>query len=253
MITSLRNPRIKTLAALKTSKGRREHGLALAEGLHLAEEALQSRQRVKALLLAAAALARPEVMRLRDLARQRGAEIIEMTDVCYRRISDLQSPEGVAVAVAVAPAEIAPLIAASAARLLVAAGVQDPGNAGALVRTAEAAGVSACLFVGGVDLWSPKFLRAAMGSSFRLPCAAATTSSFLGLAQQYRLRLLAAVSPRAPAAQHLPPLDFERADYQPPVAICLGGEGAGLPPEIAAAATPIAIPMAGALESLNVA
>jgi len=253
MITSLRNQRIKSLAALKTSRGRKEQRLAIAEGIHLADEALRSGWRVTALLLSASARLRPEVGHLREMANHRKVEIVEMADDCYRRISDLLSPEGVAVTVATASTEIDPLIASGDARLLVAAGIQDPGNAGALVRTAEAAGASACLFLGGVDLWSPKFLRAAMGSSFRLPCAAATAAAFLDLAKQHRLRIRAAISPRSSAASPLPSTDFEHADYRPPVAICLGGEGAGLSSEITAAAEVISVPMAGAVESLNVA
>ena len=249
MICSRANPRIKTLAALQTRKGREEQGLAIAEGIHLCEEAFRSGAAVRTLILSESMIGRAEAPILRLLAEATGVEVLEVSNTCYAKLSDLQSPEGTAVVFAPRPPHFAELLAEPRPRLLVAAGVQDPGNAGALVRTAEAAGASGCVFLDSIDVLAPKFLRAAMGSAFRIPCCPADTEEFLERARGRTLRLLAAAAEAAPKA-----VGYDAADYAPPVALCVGGEGAGLPSELlASVATRIFIPMSGRVESLNVA
>lgn len=247
MIRSRTNPTVKALAALKRRKGRLEQGLGLAEGLHLAQEALASCATVRQLLLAERALGRPEVESLRAAANTAEARILELSDDCFQKISDLKSPEGIAVTFALP--ELAPteLLKQDRARLVVLAGVQDPGNAGAVVRAAEAAGATGCLFVASVDPCSPKFIRGAQGSSFRLPCAAIGIEELLAHVRNTNLRLLAAAS----TAGSMP---YTGADYTPPVLICLGSEGRGIPNALLqAASATVSIPMASPVESLNVA
>ncbi len=245
MISSRSHPRIRALAALRTGKGRREERQVLAEGLRLAREALRYAP-VSALVVSESFLREERAGSLIKTARGRGAEVLEVSDSCYTKISDLKSPEGIAAVVR--PREYAPdELLNGSARLLVAAGIQNPGNAGALVRVAEAAGASGCLFLEGVDLTHPRFIRAAMGGTFRLPCVAGEVGHFIEEAGRAGIRILAA---RAGTGS----IDFSAADYSPPVAICVGGEGRGLPPEIERAAdAAISIPMAAPVESLNAA
>ena len=99
-------------------------------------------------------------------AEKGGVEILAVSDDCYAKLSDLQSPEGAAVAFAPSALGLEMILGEPRPRLLVAAGVQDPGNAGALVRTAEAAGAAGCVFLDSIDVYAPKFLRAAMGGVF---------------------------------------------------------------------------------------
>ena len=116
-----------------------------------------------------------------------------------------------------------------------------------MVRVAEAAVASGCVLLDSLDLTGPKFLRATMGSCFRLPCARAGTDEFLRIGKG--LRILAAVGPK-----HDNSIDFRQADYTSPVAICIGAEGAGLSRELLTAAKQrIFIPMSGRVESLNAA
>ena len=245
MITSRQHPRIKLLASLKTRKGRKEEQKILVEGTRLVKEASQYAE-VSTLVVSELFLRQENADTLINTVREKGAEVLEVSSSCYAKISDLKTPEGIAAVVR--PRKFDPdELLNSSARLLVAGGIQNPGNAGALVRTAEAAGASGCLFLGGVDLTHPRFIRGAMGGTFRLPCAAGEVAHFIEAAARAGTRILAA---RAGAGS----IDYADADYSPPVAICLGAEGRGLPPEIERAAdSSVFIPMAVPVESLNAA
>ena len=183
---------------------------------------------------------------LRDMARARAIEVLEMDESCYRKISGLKNPEG-AAAVIPSPELSLSDILNNKSRLVVTAGIQNPGNAGAIVRVAEAAGASGCIFLDGVDLTHPGFLRASAGSAFRLPCASVEQSIFLGVVRSSTIRILA-------AANTEDGMSYTDAVYTPPSAICIGGEGKGLPEEmIKAADSRIFIPMREPVESLNAA
>lgn len=243
LITSRNNPLVKELAQLAKEPG---PAGAFAEGYHLCREAFLSGLPVRRLVCTPQAADSAEGVAIVGQARAAGAPLIEVVPECYEKISRLQSPEGMAVEFVPPAASLAQVLGA-ACRVLVAAGVQDPGNAGALVRVAEAAGASGCVFLGGADVYGGKFFRASMGSAFRLPCVRATEPAFLAAVASQKVRLL--VAQMRPGAE-----DFSRAQYAPPVAVCVGGEGGGVPPELAAAAAgAVYIPMSGRVESLNVA
>lgn len=245
IISSRRNPRIQELAELHQGRRRKETGLSLAEGVRVSREALLNAA-AETLVLSEKLPGTPAGDELESLARGHGVEVLRVSGSCYEKISRLESPEGAAVVVKIRQGSLAELLTPDC-RLVAAAGLQDPGNAGAIVRAAEAAGASGCLFLDGIDPGHPRLLRGAMGSAFRLPCAAGQIADFLEAARKSSVRLLAATM--AAGA-----ISYRRADYSPPAAICIGGEGGGLPEEIIRAADQlIAIPMAGRVESLNAA
>jgi TrmH family RNA methyltransferase len=246
VITSRQNPLVQETAALaRDPAARREAGLALLEGAHLIDEALKSGRALRRLFVTTEAAARPEVADRLPAWRAAAAESLALAPRCYERFSTLRSPVGVAATVALAPVAAAELLTPSA-RLVALAGVQDPGNAGAVLRTAEAAGASGALFCGKTaDPTHPALLRASMGSALRLPCATLSVEALPGRCAGAGVRLLAA----APGAAAV---DFRTADYAPPVALAVGAEGRGVPEEVLAAASArLVIPMAGAVESLN--
>ena len=244
-ITSLSNARVKALASLQQRKFRQAEGLTLAEGLHLVVDAFSAGVSIGSLIVAERAAVLPVVHKLEEDARSRGIEIVRLSDACYEKISELQSPEGVAVTIRTGNDTLESLLVDDA-RLLVAAGVQDPGNAGALVRTAEAAGATGCVFLGGVDISHPRFVRGAQSSSFRLPCVGAEEEDFIAGLARTSIRLV--VADAGPGG------DYKSADYTPPVAIVVGGEGQGIPQTLMARAQArISIPMKPPVESLNVA
>lgn len=238
MITSRKNPLIKELAKLAQKPAES----VLAEGFHLVREAINARLRLEKVLVTPAAANSDEGRGL--LGELSGCEIIELSPDCYGKITRLKSPEGMAVVFARPVAEMGALFDSSA-RLVVAAGVQDPGNAGAIVRVAEAAGARGCVFLDGVDPWGGRFMRAAMGSSFRLPCLRMSAGEFVRKCGECSVRMLAANYSEAAG-------EYTVADFTPPVAICVGSEGRGVSPEVLAASKEIFIPMAGKVESLNV-
>ncbi len=245
MITSRQNSRIKMLSGLHQGSGRRESGLSLAEGVRVSREALLYGE-VETLVLSEQLEGSAAGGELENLARERGVEILRVADSCYDKISRLKSPEGAAAVVRIGRLEIAGLLTPDC-KLVLIAGIQDPVNAGAIVRTAEAAGATGCVFLGGIDPGHPRLLRGAMGSAFRLPCAAGDLGDFFTRAERLPVRLLAA----SPGPGGIP---YDRADFTPPCAVCIGGESGGLPEEILRRADQrITIPMAGKAESLNAA
>ncbi|GHT03395.1 tRNA/rRNA methyltransferase SpoU [Planctomycetales bacterium] len=240
MLTSRKHPRVLEWAELNA---RPRSDAAIAEGPHLALEALRDAE-ATVLLITDEFAAAAEGAKIVALSRARGVELALMTAAVYAKISALCQPEGVAVVFR--PRQFSLPEIFSRRRLLVAAGVQDPGNAGALARVAEAAGFDGCVFTGGVNPLKEKFLRAAMGSAFRLPCLKSETSAVLAAARANNLPLFVAAATGA--------TDYRRVEFPARYAVVVGGEGQGVPPEIrAAAAAVIQIPLTPPVESLNVA
>lgn len=184
-----------------------------------------------------------------------------MTGPVLAAMSPVQHPSGVVAIGALAPVGLSgafgaaskarpagPARAAAAPLVPVVAGVQDPGNVGAIIRAAAAFGASGiAVLEGSASPFGWKALRGAMGATFRLPIAAgAAIEDVLQAAQQRRIRLVAAV-PRGGTPLHA-------MDFRQPTAIVLGAEGAGLPAAaMAAADDTITIPVLAPVESLNVA
>jgi len=192
--------------------------------------------------------------RLATDVRKRGGRAILVSDSVLAAISPVQHPSGV-VAIGRARATDVGVVFAAAVDdgphlplVVVLAGLQDPGNVGAIVRAAAAFGAAGVVAIEGTaNPFSWKALRGAMGGTFRLPVAArGTTPDVIAAAQAQGVRLVAAV-PRS--GTPLPKVDFNE-----PTAIVLGGEGAGVSSAIMAAAhESVTIPMRAPVESLNVA
>ena len=129
--------------------------------------------------------------------------------------------------------------------VVIAAGLQDPGNLGTLVRSAEAFGATGMILLPGtVSLWNAKTLRASSGSAFRLPVVALTAEDAFATLRGHGVRIFAAVARDG---------DSE-ADLRGPSALLVGNEGSGLPDAwIAQADARVTIPLPGAVESLNAA
>jgi len=240
LIRSRSNPLVKRLFALK---GQAPGDLLLVEGTKLVEEALAASVEI------VEAAASPRFLRHargRALAAtlEARAPLRVVDDALLAALSEVESSQGL-VAIARRPRfEEAALRAA--ATLLVAVGVQDPGNVGALLRAAEAAGAGGALLAGGcADPFSWKALRGSMGSAFRLPHRRLrSTAEALEAARAGGGRLVGATLDGEP---------YDRADLDEPLALVVGAEGSGLPAEVGAALDArVAIPMAGRVESLNV-
>lgn len=187
---------------------------------------------------------------LLDRAEAAGAAVHLVTAAVLARASDAVTPNAVAAIARRVEISLQEAVARAAAGplALVLAGVTDPGNAGTLVRTAEASGAAAVLFCGAsVDPSSPKCVRAAAGALFRLPVAGGGET--IEVLEQLRG---AGVTTAATVVRGGQP--YDRADLGGPLAIVLGPEAHGLPDEVVDAVDlRLTIPMAGPTESLNVA
>lgn len=242
-ITSRQHPLVQTFRAV--ARGGR--GLALVDGWHLLEDAARAGARVDLVALHGAP---PDAAcgALVDQLAADGVRVVQVSAAVLNALSPVRTPTGVVALVErPAPAPEA-VLRPDPALVLLAVGMQDPGNVGATLRAAEAGGATGVLFAGTTaDPFGWKALRAAMGSTFRLPVTVVPDPlDACAWLRRQGLRVLA-TTPRGGVAMH-------EADLAGPVAIVLGGEGPGLPPALAEAADGgISIPMARPVESLNVA
>jgi len=186
--------------------------------------------------------------RIVDRLRRDGAHLIEVSGAVLNALSPVHSPTGV-VASARIPAITSPSVLTPApALVLAAAGLQDPGNTGAMIRSAAAAGATGVVLDDiSADPWGWKALRASMGSAFHLPVV--RSRAIAGLFDEWRLAGIQIVATVPRGGQSMYDVDFTT-----PTAILLGGEGAGLPEDlIGSADARVSIPMRGSIESLNAA
>ena len=253
-IASKVNPRIKEWAGLADKKERVRLGSTLAEGARLTAEGLDADEssllKPVALIISDSGAERPEAEELFVKAGEMGLERFNLSDECFGKISTLKNAEGIALTMAFSeqPVDIVQLWAQEGAKWLVAAGVQDPGNAGALARTALAAGCTGCIYIDGADPLGPKFLRGSMGAAFRLPCLSVGLAEFVEAWPKVEadgVRLVVAATEDG--------VDFRRVRYDGKWGLVIGGEK-GVPDGIdALPGEKIHIPLCGGAESLNLA
>lgn len=234
MITSLRNPHVRALRALRERRERLRAGRAVVTGLRLVDAALRT-GRVQELLVAPDA--GPELERLLGWAHERGLPVRRVSHRVLQALSDVKTPQPVAAVVRLP--EVVPLSRLRWRWLAVADGLQDPGNLGALVRTAHAAGFDAvAVLPETADPFHPKAVRGSTGSCFTLPLASATPDEVSRGARVW-------------VADPQGEVDYRQADYRPPVALVFGSEAAG-PRHRWPQARTVRVPLAPGVESLNV-
>ena len=231
---------------LKRRKARERQSLFVAEGVRAVEELLRSPLQIRGALVTEAVrrLPRGEALIGALVARQLPFE--EVSEKDFLSAADTEHPQGI-LAVAEVPSQtIASLQLGSAARILVLDAIQDPGNVGTLVRTAAAMGVAAVVALPGTaDLWNAKVVRSAAGAHFRLPLVHSSVDELLAFLADNQVILWGTAADGEPIGTTGAP---------PRLAIAVGNEGAGLSDRIrTAAAHMISLPMAGGVESLNVA
>ena len=198
-IDSLSNRKIKDTAALATRRGRQKQGRFVAEGLRLGEMAAAAADAgwKTCYALYTADLASGERgAKLLDTLEAQGCPLYETADAAFRKACATESPQGILIVLEMKQNGLESLQnqGESAPFYVVLDGVQDPGNAGTIIRTADAAGAAGVLFTkGSVDVYEEKTVRATMGSLFHLPVVSGVTVDELASwAQEKGLQLLAA-------------------------------------------------------------
>ncbi|MDR5708231.1 MAG: RNA methyltransferase [Armatimonadota bacterium] len=230
MITSPKNPHIQELRALTRRRERWAQGRVVVSGVRLVETILRVGGQIEELLVA------EPVPELESLARRTGIRMLRVGPRVIEALADVETPQPVCAVVRI-PA-MRPLSSLRWSRLVVADGIQDPGNMGALVRTADAAGFDAlAVLEGTVDPFHPRAIRASAGSCFALPIVRATGEEVQG--------------ERVYVADPRGAVDYREADYTPPVVLVFGSEGTG-PRHPWPGSARVRIPLLGTAESLNV-
>ncbi len=243
-LRSRENPLYKRLRALKERGGDRE--LCLLEGPKLVLEALAAGVAVVEAATSPRAEASPRGALALAALRGRSVPVRRMTAELHASLSEVETSQGV-LALARRPAAVEDRVFRGTPLVLVADGVQNPGNLGGLLRTAEAAGATGAILTDGcADAFSWKALRGSMGSAFRLPL-------LRGLGIEEALVLLESRGVAVLATAKEGERRYDEADLRGAVAFVVGNEGAGLPEAVCARATlRLRVPLSGPVESLNV-
>jgi TrmH family RNA methyltransferase len=231
VLRSTSNERIKQIRSLRSAKGRRAAGQSLAEGPKLTDAAVRAGVPIDLLILAEDDESDP------GLARERASDVMTVSADVLSSISDTRTPQS-PIAVFTIPAFSVP----RSYDQVVLHSISDPGNVGAIVRTADALGWDVTLTGPTADPWSPKVIRSSAGSVFTSRMALIHD---IDLLEELSMWTVASVVSGGIAPERI---------GDNPVAILVGSEAAGLPDEILHRADQlVTIPMVGGAESLNAA
>ncbi|MGB6975302.1 MAG: RNA methyltransferase [Terracidiphilus sp.] len=252
IVQSKQNDRLKQLRRVLAKPAHSPSSLIALEGPNLVEEALRARLAIDCLFLSA----RFEPW-LQQLPLPQETEVLLVPEEILASILTTDNPQPVAALVEPpdwtwahllgGPNQLTPLF-------IVLAGLQDPGNLGAILRSAEAFGASGVVALPGtVSPWNPKALRASAGSAFRVPFLTATPDECFARLREARIPVLATV-PQPSSKTLLHAMVLPATDLAGPVTFLIGNEGNGLAPDLLRhSASSITIPCPGPVESLNAA
>ncbi len=222
---------------LDKRSARRKEGRFIVEGPHLIEEAAG---KIDCLVYSENL---PEVKKLED----KGVPGYKISHQQFEELSGVEAPQGVLAVVKQFDHQFRDVLKEDKTLIVFCLGVQDPGNLGTIIRSADAFGASGVIVSKGtVDLYNPKVVRATMGSLFHLPIVLTEDEeATIKYLKEHKVKLVAA---DGSAKQ-----DISASDLKGPVAIMVGNEGAGLAKEVKKLADEkVRIPMSGKAESLNV-
>ncbi|WP_265442901.1 TrmH family RNA methyltransferase [Flexivirga meconopsidis] len=248
IITSPANPRLKALQTLRRRRGREQAGLTLVEGYDELGLALDAGVRPRELFYCPELMLDPAAQRhVVDAARAAGASVARLSRAAFEKVAYREGADGFLAVVPAVGTSLDGLSLPDDPFVLVAEGVEKPGNLGAMLRTADAAGVDAVIAADPVTDWgNPNVVRGSKGTVFALPVASATTVETLDWARARGIRVVAAT----------PDTDITHTDVDltGPIAVTVGTEKQGLTPQVLDRAdVRVRIPMVGKANSLNVA
>jgi len=254
-ITSPSNPAIKEIRALRSSKDRAERGLFIIEGERFCEEAFESGAEIRTVLVSDEFMAdhskKDLTERVREGQWKGGYDILIAPAGIVKSVSETESPQGILAIAAINTHPIGWAELVGLGKVVVLDRIQDPGNLGTIIRTADAFGFDAIVLLKGcVDVFNAKTLRSTMGSVFRVKLI--TAEDTVGCAAQLKENgfLLIASDPKG----DLETFNDRRMPLPETVAIVIGNEANGISEELLAKCDRrVRIPMPGCAESLNAA
>ncbi len=244
-ITSVTNPRVKAAAKLREARSRVCEGQIIIDGVREIGRAIDAGVKVREVFLCAKPC---QEFGCDGLLSRLGDEVLrfDVTSAVFSKLAYGERTDGM-VAVAEMPQRTLDHLALSERPLVaVLEGIEKPGNIGAVLRSADAAGVSAVIIAdGSADLYNPNAIRASLGTIFTVPYCGATTAETIAWLRRHNLAMFAA---RVDAS-----VDYTAGDFNRSCAILLGSEAEGLSDAWRGKdITPIRLPMHGAADSLNV-
>ena len=246
IIRSLQNPRIRQAMRLRDRRGRQQQSRIIVDGWRETCRALEAGLVPLELFVCEGLVAPPRLVELHTLLRAAGAEQTLVTRDVFQKLTFGDRGDGIILVAAPPQRQLGQLDLPEDALIGVLETVEKPGNLGAVIRTADAAGVSAVIVAnGGTDLYNPNAIRASLGAVFHLPVCAAPATQVLSWLRDRGATIYAAHVDGA--------IPYSAVDYRGACAVVLGSESHGLTdawcaPDI----TAIALPMLGVVDSLNV-
>ncbi len=249
-LTSLQNPKVKQLIDLKERKERDDTGLFLIEGYREVKRAVDAGVTIQALWICPELfLGENETDLIQKVKENQGA-IIRANEKVFSKLSYRDRPDGlIAVAIQMkwALGDLQAILAEKPSPFLVIAeGIEKPGNLGSILRSADGAGADAVIVCDRcTDIYNPNCVRSSVGTLFTIPVIEAQSADTLFWLQKHKIKVVAAT----PAAK----MDFTEADLTGPIAVVVGTEQLGLSELwMSASDIQVAIPMNGIADSLNV-
>ena len=246
MITSPHNPRVNLAARLRDHRQRKKEQRILIDGAREISRAIAAGVALQEVFVCAELCRSEEAKQLLEILPKSGAEVLEVSEQVFSRLAFGERAEGIVAVAAVPSHRLEDLDLPDNPLVAVLEGVEKPGNIGAVLRSADGAGVSALVLADPrTDLYNPNAIRASLGTIFSLPVAAAAADKVLTWLQTQKLQIVTA---RVEGS-----VVYTDIDYRRPTAIVFGSEANGLSPlwtgdDIRA----IRLPMLGAADSLNV-
>jgi RNA methyltransferase, TrmH family len=244
-ITSNQNPIIKEVKALKERKYREEQKLFFIEGIRFVEEALKEKADMQRILVSEQLEEVRGGREILEKVREQGTEVAVLSHKLAKEISDTENPQGIFSTIKMREYNLQSILVPGGFFVLLE-GLQDPGNMGTIIRTADAAGASGIVLSKGcVDIYNPKVLRSTMGSVFHLPfCLVEDLSEAIITLRRQDIKVCAA---------HLKgTASYFELDMTGGIALIIGNEANGISAAVAETADMLVkIPMPGRAESLN--
>lgn len=239
-IESTQNALVKYWKKLTTTRKERERsGEFLVEGFHLVDEALKNKEQIVQLIVREG-VDLPLLWPIDDVA------IVEVTPAVAKEFAETETTQGV-FAVCKQP-QVAKEVMSTWHKVLLVDAVQDPGNIGTMIRTADAAGLDAVILGKGcADLYNPKTLRSAQGSHFHIPVVRGDLEEWIETLQDHGVPVFG-------TALEDDAVNYNEIQHNGKFAIMVGNEGSGIHPQLLSKTDQtIIIPIFGQAESLNVA
>lgn len=233
MITSVQNQKIKTIKKLTKNKDRQQEKSFIIEGMHLIDEAFKSDWEIKQLVISEDFILPKHLVNL---------DYLVLADNVFTYLSETKTPQGILAIV-----KMKENIQVIGNKLLALDAVQDPGNVGTLIRTADAAGYDGVVLgKGTADMFNEKTIRASQGSIFHIPVISKELEPFLLEKQAIEYKIYTTSLMNA--------VDYKSVDKQNKFILVMGNEGSGVSEEIMKLSNlRLHIPIHGEAESLNVA